>query len=1014
MPKVNLLSLVVLLSMSLLCGSASAGVPAAGELTVNEGFVNPLGFYAADPDFSWILPNSSPKFLGMVPVGEPVEAQSAYRIVAASSPKLLGDDADLWDSGKVESSQSIHVKYKGEKLSSRQKVYWKVRYWDQDGRRSSWSKVASFEMGLLNNSDWKGSWIYMKPKDGGQAAKAEIKILKAVYGAKDDAAKQIDLAAKVQAGVNSGNYGVQASNGFAGKDPAYGVKKVMQLEYTLNGEKVVKELAEDASFDLKNKTEGRPKKADYVPEYLRKDFVVESKVASARLYITAKGLYEVYLNGERVGSDFMVPGWTPYADRIETVTYDVTGLIEKQDNAIAAILGEGWYAGELMGKQDKYLYPQAQPQLLAQLEITMKDGSVQTIVTDGSWKATNDGPIRFSSIYHGEIYEAGKEIPGWATAGYDDSRWNDVAAMPVEAAVKLVPKRQNTVQITESLETKKISEPTAGKYVFDLGQNMVGWPELKIPVIPGQKITVRYAEMLEQDGNLYTENYRGARSTDYIIPAMGDEMVWHPTFTFHGFRYVELSGFPEGVEPKSAWVTGKVLHNNFAKVGMFESSHAKLNKLQSNITWGQRGNYLEVPTDCPQRNERLGWTGDAQVFCPTSLFNYDVHSFWASWLQSMRYDQRADGYIPNVVPIVCCGYGSPGWGDVSVVSPWDVYVRTGDVDILKDNYDMMKGWTGAYEREAKDYIVSRNGYGDWLQPYPVKNGNFADTAMNIISTAYFGRCTAVMAKTAVILGKDADASKYREQFENIRHAFSAAFFDDSGKLTVEVPTQTAYLLALGYDLLEPGLRDGAVLELLRLIDEADGHLRTGFLGTPLINRVLDECGYSDIAYQVLFKETYPSWFYSINQGATTMWERWNSYSHKDGFGDAGMNSFNHYAYGAIGQYMAERIAGLALDWRHPGYKHFYIQPNPNKPLVWAKAEHDTAYGKAASGWELTDKGLEIEAVVPANTTATLVVPDIFDGMPVLTEGGKECSLSKSGGKFVYELAPGKYKFVLEM
>ncbi len=1012
MPKVNLKSLLlsVLLAVSFLSGSVSADIAAADKLTVNEGFTDPVGFYTSDVDFSWILPQGESKLLGLVPMGGAVLSQSAYQVAVASSPKLLPDEADLWDSGKVKSSQSIHVKYAGKKLGSRQKVYWMVRYWDQDGRRSKWSKAASIELGLLGNADWQGSWIRMKGKDFTAAsANSKIKILKAVYGVRDDAGRQIDLAKKIQARVDEGKYTVPASNEFAGRDPADRVVKVLQMEYMLNDEKVIAVVEENSIFNLVTKIGGLIPSFTYTPEYLRKDFSVESPVASARLYVTAKGLYEVYLNGEKIGKDYMVPGWTPYEKRIETVTYDVTKQVKKQDNAIAAILAEGWYAGDLMGKQEKY--PELQPQLLAQLEITFKDGTVKKIVTDGSWKATNEGAIRYSSIYHGETYDAAKEMAGWNEAGFDDSGWKSVTVCSIGSKDNLVPKRHNTVQMETELKTQAVTEPGEGKYVFDLGQNMVGWPKLKIPVKAGETITVRYAEMLETDGNMYTANYRGAKSTDYYTAAEDGVVCWHPTFTFHGFRYVELSGFSEGVKPKKNWVTGCVLHSAFGQVGKFESSHAKLNQLQKNITWGQRGNYLEVPTDCPQRDERLGWTGDAQVFCPTSLFNYDVHSFWASWLESIREDQREDGYVPNVVPSVSCGYGSPGWGDVSVVSPWDVYVRTGDLDILRDNYEMMKGWTGAYEREAKDYIVARNGYGDWLQPFP-SSGNFTDTQMDIIATAYFGRCTMIMANSAKLLGKEAEAGKYSKQFANIRKAFSSKYFDDKGYLTIAIPTQTSYLLALGYDLLEPELREGAVRGLLELIEKSDGNLRTGFLGTPLINQVLDDYGYSDIAYQVLFKETYPSWFFSINEGATTMWERWNSYSRKDGFGDAGMNSFNHYAYGAINQFMVERIAGLAPDWKKSGYKHFYIQPTPGEPLTWARAEYQSPYGKAASGWKQTKKGLEIEVVVPTNTTATLIVPEMAEGKPVLTESGKKCSLSREGGKYVYQLVPGEYKFLL--
>ncbi len=909
--KVIRVHLVLTLAVFIPAGDmVLAQCPGATKLTVSEGFVNPMGFYDATPTFSWQLPQDGT-----------VKQQSAYRIVAASTASLLPDNTDLWDSGKVENSQSVWIPYHGKALSSRQHVYWQVKYWDQQGRASKWSDPAKFELGLLHNADWSGRWISMKQ----------------------------DVT-------------------------------VQQVSYT--------------------------------PEYLRKEFVLPAKVTTARLYITAKGLYEVYLNGQRVGRDYMAPGWTPYHHRIETLTYDVTPYLREGNNTIGAILGEGWYAGRLMRR--KTSFPEVKPQLLLQLEMEQADGHIQILVTDKDWKATDKGPIRFSGIYDGEVYDARLEMYGWNQAGYDDKAWTPVHSEGITGDILLVPKRHYPVRVTESLPTLEISEPQPGQFVFDLGQNMVGWPQLNIPVQADKTIKVRVAEMLQKDGTLYTANYRNAKSTDYYTGTEDGMVTWHPTFTFHGFRYVELSGFPVGVQPQKSWVTGKVLHSDFSSSGYFTSSHAKLNQLQKNITWGQRGNYLDIPTDCPQRNERLGWTGDAQVFCPTSLFNYDVHSFWASWLQSTREEQYDDGLIPHVVPNVLDSKGSPGWGDVAVVSPWDVYVRTGNREILEDNYDMMQRWTDAYAREAKDYIVYRRGYCDWLQPYPQnQDSRRADTPMEVIATAYFGRCTAIMEWAATVLGREKEAEQYKKQFAAIRRAFSRAFFDQSGKLTTKIPTQTAYLMALGFDLLEPKLRDGAIRNLLELIEAADGHLRTGFLGTPLIAFVLDDCGQTDVAYQVLFKETYPSWFYSINQGATTMWERWNSYSHEHGFGDAGMNSFNHYAYGAIGQWMVERIAGLAPDPEHPGYKHFYIQPRLGDPLTLAEAELQTPYGKAKSAWRQSSEGLIIEAMVPPNTTATLVVPKLGEGVPKVTESGKSCQLIRQGNRFLYKLEPGQYTFNFE-
>lgn len=977
---------------------AAAPAPSPVKLTVSEGFTNPIGFYDATPCFSWQLPQDGS-----------VQRQTACRVVVATSPSLLPDHADLWDSAKLDTAQSVWLPYEGKALQSRQRVYWQARYWDEQGSASRWSDQAQFELGLLNNADWLGQWIRMKGESDAAQTPATIRILRALYGVPGEADQQIDVSGTLRRRIESGQSVVKVSNDLADRDPAYGTVKTLVLDYRLNGKRIRQTLREGISFDLATGTTSQGVlPTTYIPEYLRKEFTVPSAIAGARLHVTAKGLYEVYLNGERVGRDYMAPGWTPYDRRIETLTYDVTGQLRKGANAIGAILGEGWYAGVLMSPRP--VYPELRPQVLLQLEILRADGQVQILVTDHTWKATNEGPLRFSGIYDGEIYDAQREMAGWNCVGFDDAAWSAVLAERVSAAVPLVPKRHYPVRITESLPTLRITEPTPGAFVFDLGQNMVGWPVLTIPVQAGKTVTVRVAEMLKQDGTLYTENYRRAKSTDYVTGAKDGTLTWHPTFTFHGFRYVELSGLPQGAQPRKRWVTAKVLHSDFGQSGRFTSSHAKLNQLQQNITWGQRGNYLDIPTDCPQRDERLGWTGDAQVFCPTSLFNYDVHSFWASWLQSVREEQDADGLVPWVVPDIMGGKGSPGWGDVAVISPWDLYVRTGNQEILADNYDMMQRWTAAYAKEAKDYITYRKGFCDWLQPYPQnEDTRRADTPPELIATAYFGRCTGIMGQAATVLGKEADAEHYRQQFAAIRRAFSRAFFDSKGKLTTKIPTQTAYLMGLGFDLLEPDLRDGAVKGLLALIDAADGHLRTGFLGTPLIAFVLDDCAHTETAYEVLFKETYPSWFYSINQGATTMWERWNSFSHEHGFGDAGMNSFNHYAYGAIGQWMVERMAGLAPDPEHPGYKHFFIQPRPGGPLTSAAAEYETPYGPARSAWCLADKGLDMEITVPANTTATLIVPTIRPGTPQVTRDGGPCQLIREGGRFLYKLNPGHYR-----
>jgi alpha-L-rhamnosidase len=952
---------MVVMMVGALAWDAPAQAPR--DLVVGEGFSDPLGFHDASPVFSWKLPASRPGI-----------AQRAYQVVVASSPDLLPDRPDLWDSGRVASAQSVDVAYQGAPLNSRQALSWQVRCWDEEDEPSAWSAPARMELGLLANADWEGQWIRVAPDGAGTepAQPAKIVIERAVYGVADDDARQVDLTEMLRERVARGESRLLVDNDLAGTDPAYGTVKILRITYRRDGELVTSELREGTRFDLARGEEVTGS-TRFIPEYLRKSFRMEGGVARARLYITARGLYEAYLNGRRVGEDCLAPGFTPYGKRIETLTYDVTDQVQAGENVLGVVLGEGWYAGALMGKRE--VYPDRMPHVLVQLEVTGADGETRRIVSDPSWRGTREGPIRFSGIYDGETYDARREMPGWNRPGFDDAGWRPVIGEPLDPAVTLAPKRHHPVRAIRELRPIGITEPAPGRFVFDLGQNMVGWPRLQIPVQRNVPITVRFAEMLQQDGTLYTENYRGARSTDQYTAAETGTVTWQPAFTFHGFRYVELSGFPDGARPANDWVTGVVLHSDFPEAGTFASSHAKLNQLHQNTRWGLWGNFLDIPTDCPQRDERLGWTGDAQVFAPISLFLCDVHSFWMSWLQSMREDQHPDGAVPNVVPNVLNDHsGGPGWADAATVIPWELYVRTGDRNALAENFDLMRGWVGWYASEARDFIVDVNAYGDWLQPYPLNGRTQGDTPRTLIGTAYFAHSADLTARAARLLDQPDEAARLEELARQVRDAFTRTFFDDSGRLTTDPETQTGYLLALGFDLLPEAVRPAAAAHLVRLVEAADGHLRTGFLGTPLLAPVLDRFGYIDLAYGALFKDTYPSWFFSIDQGATTMWERWNSYSHADGFGDAGMNSFNHYAYGAIGQWMVERIAGLAPDPAQPGYKHFFIQPIPGGPLTSASAEYETRYGTAQSGWSLQDQLLTLHVTIPPNTTATVVFP----------------------------------------
>ncbi|MEM8895013.1 MAG: family 78 glycoside hydrolase catalytic domain [Bacteroidota bacterium] len=901
-------------SVLLSCQSKKADVPApAYDLKVSEGFKNPLGFYDSLPSFSWKLPLEA-------------KAQSGYSIVVATEPSLLPDKPDLWNTGRVSSDQSTFVDYKGTRLSSRQQVYWQIKYWDEKNVGSDWSETATMEMGLLNNKDWAAKWISLPNQE------------------------------------------------------AIPIRQTKQRSYKV--------------------------------QYLRREFKISGDIEKARLYVSAKGLFDATINGREVAVGALAPGWTPYHKRIETTTFDVTTFVRQGKNAIGLKLAEGWHSGRLLFRG----YPEEVPRVIGQLEIHYQNGDTQMIITDQSWQAHSDGPVEYASLYDGESYNANKELGDWAQSGYEAENWAQVEEVPIDDNVRLLPKRHNQVKEKVTLPTRRISTSMDGDPIFDLGQNMAGIPQISIPVKKGQEVKIRFAEMLQQNGDLYTANYRDAISTDYYLPREDGFIEWQPSFTFHGFRYVELSGYDEGHTPEESWVSGVVQHSDFDMVGSFLSSHDKLNRLQSNIEWGLRGNFLDIPTDCPQRNERLGWTGDAQVFIPTSLFIADVHSFWSSWLQSVCEDQRSNGAIPAVVPDVYKKRTSSGWGDVITIAPWEIYLRTGDKKVLADSYQSMKEWLRYYQSKANDHIVDMYTYGDWLQPHSQhpEDERRGETSNKLINTAYYARSLQLTMKTAGVLGLDEEEKMLAEEWNLVRHAFEQYFFDEHGGIKVGKPTQTGYLIALAFDLLAADKKSGAILRLIDEIEKADNHLRTGFLGTPLLAKVLDDIGRPDLMVEILFKETYPSWFYSINQGATTMWERWNSYTHEEGFHPQGMNSFNHYAYGAIGQWMYERIAGIKP--LSPGYKEIGIAPLVDVPLTSAEASYNSPYGKVESAWSLENGVFSLKTTIPPNTTARVSIPAnvseplLVNGEPLSNNMDSVQDWEKDNGTYKLLVNAGIYHF----
>ena len=671
---------------------------------------------------------------------------------------------------------------------------------------------------------------------------------------------------------------------------------------------------------------------DPVP-YFRRAFALKHEAERARIYVTARGIFELTLNGHRVGEDHFVPGWTNYDAKIETITYDVTDLLRVGDNVLGARVGRGWYASGMMNGAWGQV-----PQLLLQLEVYGPRGESSSIVTDESWSYSLAGPIIYATLYGGEDYDARRELTGWNLTGSSPDAFQSVQRSPVEDLPVLRPKRFRSVRRTETLPALSVHRVEPGRAIFDLGQNMVGVPQIRLPGLAGKTLTISVAEMLKLDGSLYRDNYREARSLARYTPAENGRVSYRPSFTFFGFRYVEVSGFDPSFEPDASWVQGQVWHTDFPSIGEFRSSHPTLNQLQSNIRWGLRGNFLDIPTDCPQRDERLGWTGDAQVFAPVALFNHDTHAFWASWLESMRIDQLDDGSVHHVIPAgpkFSSWLNAPGWGDAMYIIPWRVYLATGDIRLLEENYPAMLRRFGWYHSRAEKHLQTIDqGWGDWLQPAMYhgterlvdKDKRWGETTRDFLATCYYGYGAWILSKAASALGRAEEASEFRKIFESIRAAMTTAYFGQDGRLTLPTETQTAYVLPLAFDLIEPHMRPAVATAFIQRLARDNNRLNTGFLGTSMLMQALESIGRSDLATHLLFSREYPGWFFSIDQGATTIWERWNSYTHADGFGDAEMNSFNHYAYGAVGQFLYERLAGIRPDADVPGYRHTLIEP----------------------------------------------------------------------------------------
>ena len=748
---------------------------------------------------------------------------------------------------------------------------------------------------------------------------------------------------------------------------------------------------------------------------LRREFALQGQVARARAYVTGLGLYELEINGQRVGDQVLTPGWTSYDHRVQYQTYDVTTLLQEGANAVGVTLGDGWYRGYMGFEDQRNLYGE-RALLLLQIHASYADGREQIIGSDESWKAST-GPILLSEIYHGETYDARLEKPAWSQPGYDDGDWAPVSL--VQKDVHLEAPLGPPVRKIEEIRPIAVLQTPAGETVVDMGQNMVGWVRLKVQGPAGTTVTLRHAEVLDQAGNFYTTNLRSARQTiQYTLKGQGQE-VFEPRFTFMGFRYISVEGYPGKLSLDS--LSGIVVHSDMTPSGEYECDKPLHNQLQHNIVWGQKGNFVDVPTDCPQRDERLGWTGDAQVFCRTACFNMDVAGFFGKWLRDVALDQRPDGAVPHVVPDVLgrSGRGAAGsaaWGDAAVVCPWTIYLCYGDTDILETQYASMRGWVEFIRGQAGGNHLWETGFhfGDWLSiqsPNPLMPS--AVTAVDLIATAFYAYSTGIVAQVARILGRDDDAASYEGLLAHIKAAFCDEFLTARGRMASN--TQTAYVLALMFDLLPQQRWLEAARRLAEDVRSRGNHLSTGFVGTSYLCHVLSRFGYLDLAYELVNQESYPSWLYPVKHGATTIWERWDGIKPDGSFQDVHMNSFNHYAYGAIGEWLYRVAAGLDVDPLAPGYKHALIQPQPGGGFRHMRATLNTMYGPLSTEWAVHDDGMTLEVTVPANTWASVRLP--LAEAEAVTESGA-ClanaegiqSYRQVGGDVILEVGSGSYEF----
>jgi alpha-L-rhamnosidase len=1020
---------------------------------------DPLGIDTRQPRLGWLVESS-----------DRGAAQSAYRILVSSTAALLAaDSGDLWDSGRKPGDCTSAVRYEGRALASHQLCFWKVMAWDGD-TPGSWSAPASWSMGILRPDEWNAEWIgYDAPRRdekpapfstaqwiwhapdkpwnapagtryfvrvldiGGNVVSADLAVTADdrftlfINGRKvassppgSDGWKHPRLLEVISHLIPGKNiFYVEAENRSSGPAGVLFWLRVThkndQAETFISDRSWISSDSPYSHWKVAGPLPGEGKATEVLgnvgvapwrvldgsilalppPRYLGTTLSIAKPISRATLYASALGICDLYLNGNRVNEDYFTPGWTDYTKRVYYRAFDVTKDLRKGINTWGAILADGWFSGYVGWGLQRDLYG-SKTRVRAQLHIEYADGSTEVAVTGPGWKGWT-GPTVEADFLMGEKFDA---------RGADQAFPAVISGEPVDVGADIQPLPEAhpgpPVLPFAEITPKSFTSVSPDVWVFDLGQTFAGVVRLTVNGTPGQKITLRFAERLSTDGTLYTDNLRGARAIDTYICRGGGPETWKPRFTFHGFQYVEVSGLHQ--PPNARTITGVALSSATPAASTFECSDPMLNQLYNNIVWTQRANFIDIPTDCPQRDERLGWTGDAQVYVHSACLNTDAQAFFHKWLVDLTDAQRADGQFPMVAPLKVAGDdGGPAWADAGVICPWTIYEMYGDRDILEQCFPaMVKYVEFCRARSTADLLppATFHCFGDWL------NIN-AETPQDVIFLSYFARSTRIVAQAAEVLGNQSEAERYRSLFEKIRSAFLSACVDSEGH--IKGNTQTAYVLALASGLLDGEDARRAAAHLVADIESRGWHLSTGFVGTKDLMLVLSSIGRNDIAYQLIKNETFPSWGFTIRHGATSIWERWDGWTPEKGFQDPLMNSFAHYAFGAVYQWMVENTGGIRSDG--PGFRRLVIAPQPGGALTWVRVGYHSAAGLITIAWEITDERMTLRVTMPANTTATIHLPGVNgdvkeSGVPVREQRGL-----KMLEKAKLEAVSGTYEFV---